>query len=75
VLGTASHRRGIAGAALLLPLLAYPRWVRLVLQNRSPEPLAYPFMQLAQETAAMVGELDGLRAGYEGIPSRHLNGV
>ncbi len=50
--------------AVLAPLAAYPRWPRCAWRGRSPEPLAYPYLQLAEEVSTMVGELQGRRAGY-----------
>ncbi|HWF56448.1 MAG TPA: glycosyltransferase [Solirubrobacteraceae bacterium] len=67
-----TRRTGLLAVAALVPLLAYPGWVRLVASEAAAESLGHPFLQLAQETAAMVGELDGLRAGYRRVPSRHL---
>jgi hypothetical protein len=67
----ARRTRLFAGAALL-PLLAYPRWAGQLAGHPSLEPLVYPYLQLAQETAGMLGELDGWRAGYRRVPSRHL---
>jgi O-antigen biosynthesis protein len=61
------------GAPLVLgalaPLAAYPRWPARAWQRRSLEPLAYPYLQLAEEASTMLGELQGRHAGYEGVPS------
>jgi glycosyltransferase involved in cell wall biosynthesis len=64
-------RRLLAAAGL--PLIAYPGWIAELRHGGSPEPLVYPYVQLAQETANMIGEYDGLRAGYVPVPSRHLS--
>ncbi len=72
-LGAITRRSRIAGLALALPLLTYPRWVAHAREQRSVEPAVYPYIQLAQEAASMVGELEGLRAGYQPVPSRHLS--
>jgi glycosyltransferase involved in cell wall biosynthesis len=58
--------------AAVAPLLLYPRWWSQAFRRRSWEPLTYPYLLLAQEAAGMLGELDGLRAGYKPAPSRHL---
>jgi GT2 family glycosyltransferase len=54
------------------PLAGYPRWLFDLCEGKSPEPLAYPYVQLAQEISTMLGEVDGRRAGYEPVPSKHL---
>jgi GT2 family glycosyltransferase len=60
------YRRGHpALASMLVPLLAYLRWPRTAWRTRSVEPLAYPYLQLAEEVATMFGELQGLRGGYQ----------
>jgi glycosyltransferase involved in cell wall biosynthesis len=59
--------------ATLAPLLTYARWPGHAFRSRSLEPLAYPYLQLAEEAATMVGELEGRRAGYEPLPSSHLS--
>jgi glycosyltransferase involved in cell wall biosynthesis len=69
VLASLRHRRGLALLATLVPLLVYMRWPRSVWKAKSVEPLAYPYLQLAEEVAAMLGELQGLREGY------HRNGA
>ncbi len=51
--------------AMLAPLTAYIRWPRAAWRTRSLEPLAYPYLQLAEEISTMLGELHGLRDGYE----------
>jgi hypothetical protein len=32
------------------------------------EPLAYPYLQLAEEVSTMLGEIEGWRAGYQKCP-------
>ncbi|MBV9006045.1 MAG: glycosyltransferase [Solirubrobacterales bacterium] len=49
---------------LLAPLAVYARWPARAWGTRSPEPLAYPYLQLAEEVWTMLGELQGWRAGY-----------
>ncbi len=46
--------------AVLLPLAAYPRFLRLAASRKDASPLAYGYIQFAQEVANMVGELEGL---------------
>ncbi len=58
--------------ALLLPLVTYPRWFSFIKDYDSIEPVSYPYINLAQETAVMVGEVEGWRTGYEPVPSRHI---
>jgi len=65
--------RKLGGVAAAAPLLLYPRWVAHVTEMRSAQPITYPYLQTAQELAVMVGEIDGLRAGYQQVPSRHLS--
>jgi len=61
---------GVLGA--VIPLLAYPRWPVRAWHRRSWEPLAYAYVQLAEETCTMLGELEGSRAGYAPVPSSLL---
>jgi len=50
-------RRGrLAAVVPLLPPLAYMGWLRRALSRRKLEPLAYPYLQMAQEIATMAGE-------------------
>jgi cellulose synthase/poly-beta-1,6-N-acetylglucosamine synthase-like glycosyltransferase len=60
-------------SSVLLPLLAYPRWLSLAARSGSLEPASYPYLQLAQEVCVMIGEAQGLRAGYRPIPADHLH--
>jgi glycosyltransferase involved in cell wall biosynthesis len=55
---TLTRRKRPAALGAVLPLLAYPRWPLLAWRTRSPEPLAYSYLQLAEETWTMLGELD-----------------
>lgn len=48
--------------AVALPLVLAPRWVVLAGRRRSLEPLAYAFLQMAQETASDLGFLSGFRS-------------
>ena len=66
-------RRGPLGPLALAPLAGYARWPSLAWRSRSIEPLAYPYLQLAEELWTMIGELEGLVAGYTSIPSTHLS--
>lgn len=71
--GLACLRRSrIAPGAVLAPLLTYPRWIFDVAACRALEPLAYPYVQMMQELATMVGEIEGWRAGYVSAPSEQL---
>jgi GT2 family glycosyltransferase len=49
-----SHRR--AARALLAPLIAYPRWIADAVREHSLRPLAYPYLELAQEAEHMLGQ-------------------
>jgi len=71
--GVVGRRARLLIFAALAPAGAYPRWLAAVRRLRSAEPLVYPYLQLAQEAATMIGELDGLRRGYEPVPSRYLS--
>jgi GT2 family glycosyltransferase len=62
----------LALIAGLAPLLAYPRWVVDLAATSSPEPFAYPYLQLAQELLAMVGQIEGRRTGYHPVPATQL---
>lgn len=48
----------------LAPLAAYARWPALAWSRRSVEPLAYPYLQLAEEVWTMLGEAEGRRVDY-----------
>jgi glycosyltransferase involved in cell wall biosynthesis/peptidoglycan/xylan/chitin deacetylase (PgdA/CDA1 family) len=69
-----TRRKLPATLGALVPLFAYPGWPARAWQTRSLEPLAYSYIQLAEETWTMLGELEGSRAGYTPVPSR-LPGV
>jgi GT2 family glycosyltransferase len=71
----ATRHKRLTALGGLLPLLLYPRWVAQIRGSGSIAPLTYPYLQLAQEIAVMAGEIDGLRAGYEPVPTRHLRTV
>ncbi len=49
-------RRRLAAAVPFVPPLAYAGWLRRALSRREFEPLAYAYLQMAQEIATMVGE-------------------
>ncbi|HET8672635.1 MAG TPA: glycosyltransferase [Thermoleophilaceae bacterium] len=51
-----TRRRGLAAAVPFLPPLAYVGWLKRALSRRELEPLAYPYLQMAQELATMAGE-------------------
>jgi GT2 family glycosyltransferase len=68
---SARNPRGVLLAGLM-PWLAYPRWLIDLVATRSPEPLAYPYLQLAQELLTVVGEIEGLRAGYRPVAAAQL---
>jgi cellulose synthase/poly-beta-1,6-N-acetylglucosamine synthase-like glycosyltransferase len=67
-----TRRKAPAVLGAIIPLVGYARWPTLSWRTRSLEPLAYPFLQLAEETWMMLGELEGRRAGYAPVPSRQL---
>ncbi len=60
-LASLAGRRRHAVLATLAPLCAYPRWPVSAWRTTTIEPLAYPYLQLAEELATMLGELRGLR--------------
>lgn len=68
ILATGVLRRSPGAAVLagLVPAAAYPRWAGGARRRRSLEPLLYPYLQLAQEAATMLGEVESYRAGYDG---------
>jgi glycosyltransferase involved in cell wall biosynthesis len=59
VFAALSPRHSHRVLAMLAPLATYVRWPKSAWQTRSIEPLAYPYLQLAEETATMLGELTG----------------
>jgi GT2 family glycosyltransferase len=65
----------LALLAGLTPWLTYPRWMIDLAATHSPEPLAYPYLQLAQELLTMVGEIEGRRAGYRPVADARLTGT
>lgn len=56
VYAVAKRARWTLAAATLLPLGAYFGWACVAVRQRKLEPLVYAYMQLAQETATLVGE-------------------
>jgi glycosyltransferase involved in cell wall biosynthesis len=63
-------RRATLALGLLAPLATYSRWPVRAWRERSVEPLAYPYLQLAQEACTMLGELQGWHAGYDRARAR-----
>ena len=63
LLGFAAARRSATAAvmAAAAPMLLFSRWPREAVHERDAELLAYPYLQLAQETWGNVGLLEGLR--------------
>jgi glycosyltransferase involved in cell wall biosynthesis len=59
--GVATRRARLLAAAAALPAVLYYGWPLRALRERRAEPLAYAYIQLAQEVATMTGELQGLR--------------
>jgi glycosyltransferase involved in cell wall biosynthesis len=56
--------------AMLAPVVTYVRWPWMAWRTKSLEPLAYPYLQFAEETWTMAGELRGLRNGYDPVGER-----
>jgi glycosyltransferase involved in cell wall biosynthesis len=54
---TVARAPRLLGAVALLPPATYFGWTSLALRRRSVEPLAYAYLQLAEEVAAMSGEV------------------
>jgi GT2 family glycosyltransferase len=54
------RRPGLAALAALLPPVLFSRWPRGAIRERNPELLAYPYVQLAQETYGNVGMAETL---------------
>lgn len=52
----------------LLPPLLYCRWVGYSARERKLGPLTFPYLQLAQEVATMVGEVEQLLASIRARP-------
>jgi hypothetical protein len=67
-----SGRAALLALGLLGPLAAYARWPRRAWRTKSPELLAYPYLQLAEETSTMLGELQGRHDGYESVAGGSL---
>jgi glycosyltransferase involved in cell wall biosynthesis len=54
-----------ASAALLgLPPLLYPRWIPCAVRERAVVVALFPYLELLQDTTAMMGELQGLSRRY-----------
>ena len=53
-------RPRLAPVALALPWALYPGWVADGARRRDPEALLFPYLQVAQEAATMVGEVEYL---------------
>ncbi len=56
-----SRRRAALLCALASPLALYFGWTRRAVRDRDPGTLAFPYVQLAMESATMLGELGELR--------------
>jgi glycosyltransferase involved in cell wall biosynthesis len=67
-----ARRKRPALLSAIVPLATYIRWPIHAWRTRSLEPLAYPYLQLAEETWTTLGELEGRRTGYAPAPSTHL---
>jgi GT2 family glycosyltransferase len=70
--GLLTRRGGFILSGLLAPLLGYPGWLAHARRRRSPAPVVYPYISLAQECFTMLGQVDGIRAGYTPVPSAHF---
>ena len=64
LVGLCARRRSLVAISLVAPIALYPRWAVDAVRTRSPEPVVYPYVELAQEVCTMWGELEGWRAGY-----------
>ena len=58
LVASVANRRWLL-VALTLPLLLAPRWILNAFRSRSPESLAYAYIQLLQETSNNVGFVGG----------------
>jgi hypothetical protein len=63
--GAFSSHRGLLALGGVTPLAAYPLWIAPAWRSRSLKPATYPWLEVLRESATMVGELEGWRAGYE----------
>jgi glycosyltransferase involved in cell wall biosynthesis len=65
VLGVSRRSVAATAAAAVLPLLLFSRWVVGAVRSRDAAQLAYPYVQLAQETCGDVGLVQELRRGRQ----------
>ena len=66
----ATRRWRVLAAIPFVPVAAYPGWLLVALGRRDPEPVAYAYIQFAQEIATMAGEVSGvLNRGGRSAPS------
>jgi glycosyltransferase involved in cell wall biosynthesis len=70
--GALTRRAVLTMCGALLPLAGYPLWLRELWRTRRMDTVLHPYIRLWQEIYNMLGELDGLRAGYEPRPARLL---
>jgi glycosyltransferase involved in cell wall biosynthesis len=63
---TVSGRTRLLWPIVVLPSFMYFGWPLLALRRRQFEPLLYAYLQLAQETATMAGEVGAFRSGTSG---------
>lgn len=76
LLAVAVGRRNAAAAVLagVLPTVLFSRWIGEAVRLRQPERLAYPYVQLAQETWGDVGLLEELHRGRATFRERAATG-
>jgi GT2 family glycosyltransferase len=67
-LAALTRRPGPALLAAALPPLLFSRWLREAIRERDPEVLAYPYLQLAQETYGNVGMAEALLRERSAFP-------
>lgn len=63
LLALRTRRAAPLALGALAPLAAYAAWPAPAWRRRSSQPLAYPYLQLAEETCTMLGELQGRLEG------------
>jgi glycosyltransferase involved in cell wall biosynthesis len=73
MLAALKPRLRAAVLAMLAPEVSYLSWPLTAWRTRSVEPLAYPYIQFAEELWTMAGELRGLRDGYEAVGDAHAS--
>jgi glycosyltransferase involved in cell wall biosynthesis len=67
-----SRRTRAAAIAGVVPLVGYPRWVADAVCDRSPQPLAYPYLELAWEAQFMVAQRRFRASDYTEASSKYL---